>query len=393
MNSIYQLLNPDNTISLNRPLAHAIGIMETITYGALVAKWYYYSERNMLDEDGWFYSTVPDLEESTALSEYQQKRCINSLTKLGLLKSKSKGMPAKRSFYIIDDVQLLEKYLQQGEEHIKDIKPAAADSYIRKRQPNSEISCSEETAEQAPKETGSLLLRNSGASSEETKELVPDGSNTLLPRNCGASTEETAELAPDREYSLLLRNYGASSEETAEHAPNKLGSMLPRNCGSCSEKLTSPYYIKSKDNNPNIINLSINPQKDKNDGQDFISRIMEDRSCYTQIIRDNTDYDILIEQNPDKADEINELMSIMVDVVCSTKPTIRVNGEDIPHKIVKSTFLKLNSSHIEYILTAMSKNTSDVRNIRSYLITALYNAPATMNSFWGALVNHDMAGS
>lgn len=83
----------------------------------------------------------------------------------------------------------------------------------------------------------------------------------------------------------------------------------------------------------------------------------------------------------------------MVDVVCSTKPTIRVNGEDIPHKIVKSTFLKLNSSHIEYILTAMSKNTSDVRNIRSYLITALYNAPATMNSFWSAMVNHDMVGS
>ena len=60
MNSIYQLLNPDNTLSVNRLLAHSIGLVETIAYGALVAKWYYYSEHEMLDEDGWFYSTVPD---------------------------------------------------------------------------------------------------------------------------------------------------------------------------------------------------------------------------------------------------------------------------------------------------------------------------------------------
>lgn len=60
MNPFYLVLNPDNTISFNRPLAHAIGLSETIIYGALVAKWYYYSEREMLDDDSWFYSTVPD---------------------------------------------------------------------------------------------------------------------------------------------------------------------------------------------------------------------------------------------------------------------------------------------------------------------------------------------
>ncbi len=73
MNPFYLVLNPDNTISFNRPLAHAIGLSETIIYGALVAKWYYYSEREMLDDDGWFYSTVPDLQESTSLSEKQQR--------------------------------------------------------------------------------------------------------------------------------------------------------------------------------------------------------------------------------------------------------------------------------------------------------------------------------
>lgn len=391
MNSIYQLLNPDNTISLNRPLAHAIGIMETITYGALVAKWYYYSERDMLDEDGWFYSTVPDLEESTALSEYQQKRCINSLIKLGLLKSKSKGMPAKRSFYIIDDVQLLEKYLHQGEENIKYIKPAAADSYIRKRQSNSESFCSEETAEQTPNETDSLLLRNSGASSEETKELVPDGDNSLLPRNFGASSEKTAEQAPDSNSSLLLKSSGAGSEETSEQAPEKLRNLLLRNSGSCSEDFPPFLYSKSKGSNLKLINpINLSAENEQTDEMDMIAKLKEERSAYLQIVRDNIDYDFLVEQNKYKVSETNELVSLMVDTICSTKPLIRVNGENIPHEVVKSTFLKLNSSHIEYVLEAMDKNSSDVRNIRSYLITALYNSRFTLNSYWGARVNHDM---
>lgn len=391
MNSIYQLLNPDNTISLNRPLAHAIGIMETITYGALVAKWYYYSERDMLDEDGWFYSTVPDLEESTALSEYQQKRCINSLIKLGLLKSKSKGMPAKRSFYIIDDVQLLEKYLHQGEENIKYIKPAAADSYIRKRQSNSENSCSEGTAEQAQNETDSLLLRNSGASSEETKELVPDGDNSLLSRNFGASSEKTAEQAPDSNSSLLLKSSGAGSEETSEQAPEKLRNLLLRNSGSCSEDFPPFLYSKSKGSNLKLINpINLSAENEQTDEMDMIAKLKEERSAYLQIVRDNIDYDFLVEQNKYKASETNELVSLMVDTICSTKPFIRVNGENIPHEVVKSTFLKLNSNHIEYVLEAMDKNSSDVRNIRSYLITALYNSRFTLNSYWGARVNHDM---
>lgn len=101
MNAIFQLLNPNNTVSVNRPLAHAIGLNEAVVYGALVAKYYWYSDRDMLD-DGWFYSTAPDLQESTALTEKQQKRCVDALVKLGLLRCELRGMPAKRSFYIIE---------------------------------------------------------------------------------------------------------------------------------------------------------------------------------------------------------------------------------------------------------------------------------------------------
>ena len=81
----------------------------------------------------------------------------------------------------------------------------------------------------------------------------------------------------------------------------------------------------------------------------------------------------------------------MLDAVCSKNPTVRINGEDMSQQVVKSRFLKLNSSHIEYVFETLQKNPSDIRNIRSYLLTTLYNAFLTMDNYYTALVNHDMA--
>lgn len=114
----------------------------------------------------------------------------------------------------------------------------------------------------------------------------------------------------------------------------------------------------------------------------------EERNDYLELIRENIDYDCFTEK-----EKVDELVGIMLDVVCSTKDTVRVNGEDLPHEVVKSRFLKLNHEHIDYVLTSLKKNTSDVRNIRAYLITALYNAFDTIDSYYTAWVNHDMHGS
>lgn len=119
---------------------------------------------------------------------------------------------------------------------------------------------------------------------------------------------------------------------------------------------------------------------------------MDERSEYEEIIKENLDYDILCQDPKFDKDRFREIMDIMLDAVCSTAPTIRINGEDMPQQVVKSRFLKLNSSHIEYVLEAMSKNPSDIRNIRAYLLTALYNASLTIDNYYSALVNHDFYG-
>ena len=119
---------------------------------------------------------------------------------------------------------------------------------------------------------------------------------------------------------------------------------------------------------------------------------MDTRSRYEELIRDNLELDILAQSSRLDMDRINEMVEIMLDVVCSTKPTIRINGGDMPQQVVKSRFLKLNSSHIEYILDAMRDCPSDIRNIRAYMLTVLYNASLTIDNYYSALVNRDMYG-
>lgn len=127
-------------------------------------------------------------------------------------------------------------------------------------------------------------------------------------------------------------------------------------------------------------------QSINSDGMDVI----DERERYEELIRDNLEIDILSQDPHYDIDRVNELVEIMLDAVCSKSPTIRINGEDMPQQVVKSRFLKLDSSHIEYVLHAMDECPSDIRNIRAYLLTTLYNASLTMDNYYSALVNHDM---
>ena len=134
--------------------------------------------------------------------------------------------------------------------------------------------------------------------------------------------------------------------------------------------------------------LSKNNQSINLDGMDR----MDERNRYEEIIRQNLDYGILCQDSKFDKDRFQEMIDIMLDAVCSTAPTIRINGEDMPQQVVKSRLLKLNSSHIEYVFEVMNKNPSDIRNIKAYLLTALYDAFLTIDNYYSALVNHDFHG-
>lgn len=113
---------------------------------------------------------------------------------------------------------------------------------------------------------------------------------------------------------------------------------------------------------------------------------------YREIIKDNIDYDILIHDNRFDSDRIDEIVDLILETVCTARKTLRIAGDDFPAELVKSKFLKLNSSHIEFVLDCMKQNTTKVRNIKQYLRAVLFNAPSTIDNYYTALVNHDLYG-
>lgn len=158
--------------------------------------------------------------------------------------------------------------------------------------------------------------------------------------------------------------------------------------------MENPHGEKSAQRNTNqVIPKKINTDSKKDqsinlDGMDAMS----ERKSYEELIRENLEVDILSQRKGYQEERINEIIEIMLDAICSTKSTIRVNNEDMPQEVVKSRLLKLNSSHLDYVFDAMEDNPSEIRNIRAYLLTALYNAPVTMDNHYTALVNHDLNG-
>ena len=174
------------------------------------------------------------------------------------------------------------------------------------------------------------------------------------------------------------QDFGISEVLTSE----KQTSRLP--------EIGSADFRKSDGNYNNIIypygsylDPSIHPS------QGIPIRPMDRRECREEV-KDNIEYNQLRERYG--LDEVNEILDLIADTLCSTRATIRIGGEERPIDAVKDRFWRLEQSHIEYVLERMKENTTKIRNIRGYLLTALYNAPATIGHYYQAEVQHDLYG-
>lgn len=139
------------------------------------------------------------------------------------------------------------------------------------------------------------------------------------------------------------------------------------------------------------LNTEISNMQELNIHQSIIENKMMDaidRNSVSKLLKDNISYDALAhDYTPER---IDELVHTMTDAYCSTQLALRIGNEDIPLSVVKSRIMKLNMEHIRYVLFALSQNKTKVHNIKSYLLTCLYNAPATISHFYQAAVSHDL---
>lgn len=194
-------------------------------------------------------------------------------------------------------------------------------------------------------------------------------------------TEEPEAVSPKRENPRQVKPRQAKPEqaEPVQENPAQLN--------------TNQSKTQKQKTNGSITYPSIYPQQaevaspeERTDGMDRMDLI----GAYREIVKDNIEYEILTERYG--RERMDETVELMLEVILSKRPYIRIAGDDFPREIVKSRFLKITSGHIEYVFDCIDKNTTKVGNIKAYLLAALYNAPATMDSYYRTEVNHDLYG-
>ena len=165
----------------------------------------------------------------------------------------------------------------------------------------------------------------------------------------------------------------------------------------------NPEQVELKQEKPTQLNTELSNTEGLNTYQSIYPAEPEAAAChdgmdrmeladaYRQIICENIEYDILAERHGKQ--RMDETVELMLEVILSKRPYIRIVGDDFPREIVRSRFLKINSSHLEYVFGCIDRNTTKIENIKAYLLTALYNAPTTMDSYYRAEVNHDLYGT
>ena len=123
-------------------------------------------------------------------------------------------------------------------------------------------------------------------------------------------------------------------------------------------------------------------------GRDAMS--LTEMESYRDLILENIEYDHLCREFTTYREDLDEIVELMVETVCAKRKTTRIAGSDFPHEVVRSRFLKLDSEHIRFVMDSLQKNTTEVRNMKQYLLAVLFNAPTTISNHYTVQVNHDM---
>lgn len=200
---------------------------------------------------------------------------------------------------------------------------------------------------------------------------------------------------PNRIYltAVTLENRGVGDSPIPDTEDLRFRSRRNSDSGHGDSTIHDTEKFRPNDTNTNHTDYSdtnpIYPSEKRNDGYDVI----ELQKGYKKIIKENIGYEYLFQNKIGWREDVESIVGIMVDVCTMPEDSsVKVNGTPMSVGIVKSQFLKIDSSHIEYIMGSLNDNPSDVRNIRAYLITTIYNAPNTISQYYRSKVNHDLYG-
>jgi len=178
----------------------------------------------------------------------------------------------------------------------------------------------------------------------------------------------------------------------------KLQEVPKSNFKKCENQTSGSMEIKLQEVRKSYPNYTDNSYTDYSDTESnhiqskeiLPEKRMDAIDAYREVIHENMEYETLCTQY--RKEDIDEIVELILEVVSSKKKTMRISGEEIDVNLVKGRFMKLGYSHMQYVFSCLDKNTTKVTNIKQYLLAVLYNAPATINHYYKAEVQHDLYG-
>ena len=331
-----------------------------LLYGLMLDRMSLSMRNGWLDEENraYIHYTVENIMEDLGCGREKCTKIfaeLDSKKGIGLIDKKRQGLGKPDIIYVKNFASLMEE--SEGTDSFDDEKSAAN---------------TDDSTEVRKSKFKKFENRNSGNSETEIQEIRKSNDQKFENRNSRNSEIEIQEIRKSKHKKFENRNSGNSEIETQEIRKS-------------NSNYNNISYTEMNYTNPiNHINQS--------ESMEMIDGI-DSHAIYMDIIRENIDYDTML-QNPKwkDADRYEELYQLICEIVCVKRQTVRIAGEDYPYEIVKSKFLKLNSSHLLYVIESMNNTTTKITNIKSYMLTALFNAPTTMNNYYQQAVQHDMFG-
>lgn len=264
--------------------------------------------------------------------------------------------------------------------------------YVRRHQPNIDGKFQEieyVIYEMPQNEAASISENKTPGKGSSEKGAVPETSGSQAPEQ-GTSSPDISSLHPDAEIAFPCpADTGTAYPETPHtEIPYTGNPHTERPTPENPNALYNTERSSTERSNTDFINYpSINPEGMDRTEKDLLRQLGAQKATgeyetYCAIIKENISFDILCLDHPGEREMLEGIVELLAETVCSKSAYIHIAGQELPREVVRSRFLKLDKSHIEYILTSFSKNTVKVRNMKAYLLASLYNAPVTISPYY-----------
>lgn len=336
----------------------SLSIQSKVLFGILLDRMSLSMKNGWTDNENRVYIIyqIQEIQEDLGFSKKKAMDYLNELEKIGLVEKKRRGLGLPSILYV--------KSFMSGIEH-EIAKTGTSRSVDLGTSENSKYSEQEKI-------------------SVDESSNIPDEEQVIATPSTKKQTHSPIKLYSDTESSITNNSRGVD-----------LGTSRSVDLGTSRGAEIAPQEVPDGgplNNNIKINNTNINNTLSNRISVSLDSKISDEirADTYKDIICENIDYDSLLQIYPDEIELLDGIADLILEVIMNQSKNIFIASGSYPTELVRSRFLKLNSSHIQYVIECFNSNTAKIANIKKYLMAALFNAPATISGYYSAAVHHDL---